>query len=157
MDCIEEVGNVWARAAILVFDQPEKHEIGRGRWDLAFCQVLLNSFQRSQRRSWECLRLIRGKDGHLGFQIGPKKNHTELVEGVEILLPVKFHWIPCSVKRRMQKCLSQSEARAAVFVFRSARKNSTVEDVEIFFPVKFCWIGYWYQLFTGVKKMRILL
>ena len=35
---------------------------------------------------------IRGKDGHLVFQIGPK--NTNLVEDVEILLPVKFRWIP---------------------------------------------------------------
>ena len=34
---------------------------------------------------------IRGQDGHLFFSIGPK--NTNLVEGVEILLPVKFRWI----------------------------------------------------------------
>ena len=31
---------------------------------------------------------IRGQDGHLVYLIGPK--NTNLVEGVEILLPVKF-------------------------------------------------------------------
>ena len=31
---------------------------------------------------------IRGQGGHLVFPIGPK--NTNLVEGVEILLPVKF-------------------------------------------------------------------
>ena len=31
---------------------------------------------------------IRGKGGHFVFPIGPK--NTNLVEGVEILLPVKF-------------------------------------------------------------------
>ena len=31
---------------------------------------------------------IRGRGGHLVFPIGPK--NTNLVEGVEILLPVKF-------------------------------------------------------------------
>ena len=54
-------------------DRPEKHKLGRGRWDLASCQVSLNSVQRFQRRSW--------------------------------------------------KCLSQSEARAAIFLYRSARKT----------------------------------
>ena len=34
---------------------------------------------------------IRGQGGHLVFPIGPK--NTNLVEDVEILLPVKFHWI----------------------------------------------------------------
>ena len=57
------------------FDQPEKHKLGRGRWDLASCQVSLNSLQRFQRRS--------------------------------------------------RKCLSQSEARAAILFFRSARKTQT--------------------------------
>ena len=37
---------------------------------------------------------IRGQGGHLVFPIGPK--NTNLVEGVEILLPVKFRWIPFS-------------------------------------------------------------
>ena len=32
-------------------DRPEKHKLGRGRWDLAPCQVSLNSVQRFQRRS----------------------------------------------------------------------------------------------------------
>ena len=33
---------------------------------------------------------IRGQGGHIVFQIGPKKKN--LVEAVEILLPIKFHW-----------------------------------------------------------------
>ena len=45
-----------ARAAILFFsDRPEKHKLGRGRWDLASCQVSLNSAQWFQRRSLKCL------------------------------------------------------------------------------------------------------
>ena len=115
---------------------------------------------------------IRGQGGHLVFPIGPK--NTNLVEGVEILLPVKFRWIlfsgfrgevehvlanqrpgrpscfsdrpkkhklgrgrwdlaSCQVslnsvqrfQRRSRKCLSQSEARAAILFFRSARKTQT--------------------------------
>ena len=56
-------------------DRPEKHKLGRGYWDLACYQVLLNSVQRFQRRS--------------------------------------------------RKCPSQSEARAAILFFRSARKRQT--------------------------------
>ena len=56
-------------------DRLEKHKLGRGRWDLASCQVSLNSVQ--------------------GFQ------------------------------RRSRKCISQSEARAAILFFRSARKTQT--------------------------------
>ena len=37
---------------------------------------------------------IRGQGGHLVFPIGRK--NTNLVEDVEILLPVKFRWIPFS-------------------------------------------------------------
>ena len=37
---------------------------------------------------------IRGQGGHLVFPIGPK--NTNSVENVEILLPVKFRWIPFS-------------------------------------------------------------
>ena len=36
-------------------DRPEKHKLGRGCWDLASCQVSLNSIQRFQRRSQKCL------------------------------------------------------------------------------------------------------
>ena len=56
-------------------DRPEKHKLGRWRWDLASCQVSLNSIKRFQRRS--------------------------------------------------RKCLSQSEARAAILFFRSAQKTQT--------------------------------
>ena len=115
---------------------------------------------------------IRGQGGHLVSPISPK--NTNLVEDVEILLPVKFRWIPfsgfrgevenvsanqrpgrpscfsdrpekhklcrgcwdlasCKVslnsvqrfQRRSRKCLSQSEARAAILFFRSARKTQT--------------------------------
>ena len=37
---------------------------------------------------------IRGQGGHLVFSIGPK--NINLVEDVEIYLPVKFHQIPFS-------------------------------------------------------------
>ena len=37
---------------------------------------------------------IRGQGGHLVFPIGPK--NTNLVEGVKVLLPVKFRSIPLS-------------------------------------------------------------
>ena len=33
---------------------------------------------------------IRGQGGHLVFPINPKKKNTNLVEDVEILIPVRF-------------------------------------------------------------------
>ena len=44
-------------------DGPEKHKLGRGRWDLASCQVSLNSVQQFQRRSRKCESLRRTDDG----------------------------------------------------------------------------------------------
>ena len=41
-------------------------------------------------------RPIRGQGGHLVFLIGPK--NTNLVEDIEIMLPVKFQWIPCGIQ-----------------------------------------------------------
>ena len=79
----------------LVFsDQHEKHKLGRRHWDLATCQVSLNSIQRFQRRSRKCLSQSEARAAILFFSIGPK--NTNLVEDVEVLLPVKFRWIPIS-------------------------------------------------------------
>ena len=60
-----------------------------------------------------------GQGGHFCLLNGPK--NTNLVEDVEILLPVKFCWIPFSGFRG----LSQSEARAAILFFRSTWKTQT--------------------------------
>ena len=71
-------------------DRPEKHKLGRGHWDLASCQVSLNSVQQFQRRSRKCLSKSEARAA-IFFSTDPKK--TNLVEDVEILLPVKFRWI----------------------------------------------------------------
>ena len=146
---------------------PKKNKLGRGCWDLASCQVSLNSVQRFFEEKSKMSQPIRGQGYHLVFPISPK--NTNLVEDVEILLPIKFRRIPfsgfrvenknvsanqrpgrpscfsdqpekhklsggrwdlascqvslISVQRfqgRSRKCLSQSEARAAILFFRSA-------------------------------------
>ena len=79
-----------ARAAFL---STQITQIGRGRWDLAACQVSLNLVQRSRRRSRNVSANQR-LGGHLFPPIDPK--NTNLLEGVEILGPVKFCWIPFS-------------------------------------------------------------
>ena len=78
-----------------------------------------------------------GQGGNFYLLFGPK--NTNLVEDIKILLPVKFRWIPFSSFRgKVKICLSQSEARAAILFFRSARKNTNlVEGVEILLPIKF--------------------
>ena len=42
-------------------DRPEKHKRGGGHWDLASYQVLLNSFQRFQRRIPKCLSQLEAR------------------------------------------------------------------------------------------------
>ena len=54
----------WVQCASFLTDQPgqeflfthrpEKHKLGRRRWDLAPCEVSLNSVQRFQRKSRKC-------------------------------------------------------------------------------------------------------
>ena len=75
-------------------DRPEKHKLGRGHWDLASCQVSLNSIQLFQRRRRKCLSQSEARAAILFFRLARK--NTNLVEGIEILLPVKFRWIPLS-------------------------------------------------------------
>ena len=48
-------------------DRPEKHKLGRGRWDLASCQVSLKSVERFQRRSRKCLSQSKTRAVILGF------------------------------------------------------------------------------------------
>ena len=73
-------------------DRLEKHKLGRGRWDLASCQVLSNSDQRFSEEKSKMYQPIRG----LGILASDRPKNTNLVEDVEILLPLKFCWIPLS-------------------------------------------------------------
>ena len=61
--------------------------------ELASCQVSLNSVQRFQ-SSRKCFSQPEARATILFFSIGPK--NTNLGEDVEILLLVKFRWIPLS-------------------------------------------------------------
>ena len=82
-----------ARAAILFFQSAKKHKLGRGHWDRSSCQVSLQAVQRFQRRRRKCLSQSAARLAILFF-LGSK--NTNFVEDVEILLPVKFRWIPFS-------------------------------------------------------------
>ena len=73
---------------------PDKHKLSRGLWNLASCQVSLNSVQWFSEEKTKMSQPIRGHSGHLVFLISLK--NTKLVEDVEILLPVKFRWIQFS-------------------------------------------------------------
>ena len=54
-------------------DWLEKHKLGRGRWDLASCQVSLNSVQPFQRRSGKCLSQSEARVAILFFRSARKK------------------------------------------------------------------------------------
>ena len=102
-------------------DRPKKHKLGRGRWDLASCQVSLNSVQRFQRRSRKCLSQSEARAAILFFQSARK--NTNLVEDVEILLPIKFRWIPFSGFRGKVENVSanQRPGRPSCFSDRSEK------------------------------------
>ena len=62
---------------------------------------------------------IRGQGGHLVFPIGPK--NTNLVEDVEILLPVKFRLILFnSFRGEVENASANQRPGTAILFFRSA-------------------------------------
>ena len=84
---------------------------------------------------------IRGQGGHLVFPISPK--NTNLVEDVEILLPIKFRWIPFSGFRGEVENVSANQRPGRPSCFSDRPKNTNLEeDVEILLPIKFCWIPF---------------
>ena len=107
----------------LFSDRPEKHKLGRGLWDLASCQVFVEFYSALSEEKSKMSQPIRGQGGHLVSPIGPKNTH--LVEGVEIpsckVSLNSLQWF----QRRSRKCLSQSEARAAILFIWSARNTKT--------------------------------
>ena len=118
-------------------DQSEKHKLGRGRLDLTFCQVSLNSVLLIQ-RSRKCPS--QSEAGRPSFLIDLK--NTNLVEDKVTLLPVKFRWIPlCSFRGIENVSANQSPGRPSCFSDRPKYTNF-VEDVKILLPVKFHWIPF---------------
>ena len=53
-------------------DRSKKHKLGRGRWDLASCQVSFNSVQRFQRRSRKCFSQSETRAAILIFRLAQK-------------------------------------------------------------------------------------
>ena len=79
------------RRTFLFTDWPEKQKLGRGRWDLASLSNFVEFRSAVSQEKSKMSQPIRGQGGHLVFPISPK--NTNLVEDVEILLPVKFRQI----------------------------------------------------------------
>ena len=103
------------RRTFLFTDRSEKHKLGRGRWDLASCQVSLNSVLWFQRRSRKCLSQSEAKAAILFFRLA-RKTQTWW-EDVEILLPIKFRWIPFSCFRGEVENVSANQRPGRPFCF----------------------------------------
>ena len=82
---------------------------------------------------------IRGQGSHLVLPIGPK--NINLIEDIEILLPVKFRWIPCSSIKGEVEYVSANQGVHLVFGI-GPKNTNFVEDDEILLPVKFRWIPF---------------
>ena len=109
-----------AHGGHFVFSDPtETHKLGRGRCNLASYRVSSNSFHSFR---GEVENVSANQRPFCFYPICLK--NTNVVEGIESLLPGKFRWIPSSgFQRRSRKCLSQSEARAAILFFPIGPKN----------------------------------
>ena len=91
---------------------------------------------------------IIGQGGHFVFPIHLK--NTNLVEGVEILLPIKFRRIPFTVSEEKSKMSQPIRGQGSHLVFPISPKNTNlVEAVEIFLPIKFHWIP-----FSGFREVE---
>ena len=80
---------------------------------------------------------IIGRGGHLLFPIHLK--NTNLVEGVEILLPIKFRRIPFSGFRAKVENVSTNQwpGRPFCFFLIGLKNINVVEGIENLLPVKF--------------------
>ena len=82
-----------------------------------------------------------GQGGHLVFPIGPK--NTNMVEDIEIFLPVKFPCRPFSGFSWEVENVSANRKPGRLSYFSDRPENiNFVEDVQILFPVKFRWIPF---------------
>ena len=69
--------------------------------------------------------------------------NTNLVEDLEILLPVKFYCIPFSSFRGEVENVSANQRPGLLSWFSDRPENiNLIEDIEIFLPVKFHWIPF---------------
>ena len=104
-------------------DRPQKRKLGRGRWDLASCQVSLNSIQRFQRRSRKCLSQSKARAALLFFR-SARKTQTWLrtLRSCFLWSFVEFHSAVSEEKSKMSQPI---RGQAAILFFRSAKKTQT--------------------------------
>ena len=102
----------------------KKHKLGRGRWDLASYQVSSNSFHSFRGEVENVSANQRSGQPFCFFPDLPEKHkhgrrHWEVTSCQVSLNSIQ------RFQRKSRKCLSQSEARAAILFFRSAQKTQT--------------------------------
>ena len=134
-------------ARATVFVDWSKHKLGRGRWDIAkydkFRWIPFSGF----RKEVENVSVNQWPGRPSCFSDRPEKH--KLGRGHSDLASCQFSLNSVlRFQRRSRKCLSKSQARAAILFFlRSAPKNTNfVEDIEILLPNKFRW-----NLFSGFR------
>ena len=127
-------------------DRPEKHKLGRGRWDLASWQVLLNSVQQFQKRSRKCLSQSEARAAILFFWSAQKyklgRGHWDLASWQVSLNSVQ------RFQRSRNVSANQRPGRPSCFSDRPKNTN-LVEDVEILLSIKFRWI-----LFSSFREVE---
>ena len=106
----------------LAFPIGQKHKLGRGHMSYCIlsCFVEFRSAVSEERSNM--FQPIRVQDNHLVFPIGPK--NISCVEDDEILLPVKFRWIPLSGFRGVVENVSASRRPGRPSCFSNRPKNT---------------------------------
>ena len=102
-------GRRFGQGVISCFSHPpEKNKLGRGRWDLASCQVSLNSIQRFQMRSRKCLSQSKTGAAIL-FSDRPEKHKLGRGRCDLASFQVSLNSVQ-RFQKRSKKYLSESEA-----------------------------------------------
>ena len=126
-------------------DQPQKHKLGRGRWELAFCQVSLNSVQRFQRRSRKCLsqsetrRLSCFSDQPEKHKLG--KGRLDLAS-----CQVSLNSVQRFYREVKHVSANQRPGRPSCFSDLPEKRKPGRGCWDLANPVKFCWI-----IFSGFR------
>ena len=111
----------WPGWQFLFTFPPAKHKLGRGRWDLASCQVSSNSFHSFRGEVENVSANQRPGQPFCFFPICLK--NTNVVEDIESLLPVKFRWIPFSGFRGEVENVSANQRPGRPFCFSDRPKK----------------------------------
>ena len=126
-------------------DRPEKHKTWQRTMRSCFLSSCVKLRSAVSEKISNMSQPIRGRGDHLVFPIGPKNIY--LIEADEIMLPVKFRWIPFSGFREVENVSANQRPEQPSCFSDWPKHTNLVEDVEILLPGKFRWI-----LFSGFRE-----